>query len=462
MKQQRFKNLILSLMFLICFFLSSQLWLKLPNFLTITKQENIDNNPQVDIDLWKIVVPNSYIVNKNGSYTKFYKDNEYDFYNLAIESLENALDNYDDKYANKINGVLFPKEYLRIQFESSLPVEIFTGELNVNESQIKRKLTHIESIIFGINENDSVYVFDGTATIKIKNPKIDNSKIIEKIKQFDFSNYPVYKEDVQIDGINIPIPIPNITEARNPIFVKSELDITDKSKIEDIAKSYFDKQYDFVRTVKEINGSMAFVYKNEKVLKINADGLLEFSDSNYDLENSTDPYKGLMTALEFSLSFLSFPDDGYLSSVESVQLDGSMGYRFIFSYRVEDRPILFSKLKNDVALKVDVIGDKVVSYKRYMRDVDKTHEGDTTNVNIISAENIILQNLDKEDPLLIDDGTLRVIKKSTLNEINNIYLGYFDLSGRVSDQLLNVVWVIETNKNTYIFNAITGFLIEQW
>jgi len=49
-----------------------------------------------------------------------------------------------------------------------------------------------------------------------------------------------------------------------------------------------------------------------------------------------------------------------------------------------------------------------------------------------------------------------------IKDINNIYLGYFDLSRISKEQVLRVVWVIEAGEKCYIFNAITGALIEEW
>jgi regulatory protein YycI of two-component signal transduction system YycFG len=49
-----------------------------------------------------------------------------------------------------------------------------------------------------------------------------------------------------------------------------------------------------------------------------------------------------------------------------------------------------------------------------------------------------------------------------LEEISNIYLGYFDLSRITREQVLRVVWVIEAKDKSYIFNAISGALIEEW
>lgn len=57
---------------------------------------------------------------------------------------------------------------------------------------------------------------------------------------------------------------------------------------------------------------------------------------------------------------------------------------------------------------------------------------------------------------------LKPIKKEMIKDISNIYLGYFDLSRISKEQLLRVVWVIEIKDKTFIFNAITGLLIEEW
>jgi len=57
---------------------------------------------------------------------------------------------------------------------------------------------------------------------------------------------------------------------------------------------------------------------------------------------------------------------------------------------------------------------------------------------------------------------LKPLKREMIKDISNIYLGYFDLSRVQKEQVLRVVWVIEVGDKSYIFNAITGALIEEW
>ena len=80
------------------------------------------------------------------------------------------------------------------------------------------------------------------------------------------------------------------------------------------------------------------------------------------------------------------------------------------------------------------------------------------------AVDVINKNLDYDSPDEGNDQTpeLRPLKEEMIKDISNIYLGYFDLSRVSGEQLLRVCWVIESGDKTFIFNAITGSLIEEW
>jgi hypothetical protein len=53
-----------------------------------------------------------------------------------------------------------------------------------------------------------------------------------------------------------------------------------------------------------------------------------------------------------------------------------------------------------------------------------------------------------------------IIQNNILNSIEEVYLGYYDPSRKLSEQLIRSVWVMKTPEERYIFNAITGNLIE--
>ena len=47
-----------------------------------------------------------------------------------------------------------------------------------------------------------------------------------------------------------------------------------------------------------------------------------------------------------------------------------------------------------------------------------------------------------------------------LESIEEIYLGYYDPSRKLNEQLIRSVWVVKAGDSRYIFNALTGNLVE--
>jgi uncharacterized membrane protein (UPF0127 family) len=296
-------------------------------------------------------------------------------------------------------------------------------------------------------------------TFKFENDNINTSSIVQMIDNIDFSKHTKYSLSEKIGEEKINVPISLEEYVLSPVFVQSELDVFDTEEINKIAKNYFKNNYEYVRKVIELNGNRVYMYRTEKVLKIKEDGLLDFYDSKLDLEKSQDVYDSLMSALVFTEDFLGFPRDGYLSNIETIQYEGTYGYRFTFSYRILNRPILFSKVRENAALEIDVVGDGVVSYKRFIRNIDEGQRDKMQNIQIVPALEVINMNLQNEETTQTE---LKPLKKEMIKEISNIYLGYFDLSRITREQVLRVVWVVEIGNKSYIFNATSGKLIEEW
>lgn len=451
------KNLVLFLMVITCVFLSTQVWLQLPDFLSLNKSSYTEDpgDQDVDIDLWALIRPSKYILKNDKELKEFYSKDELLWRNTLV-SLETALKNLADSQSSTIMGEFYPEEYVMLEFENKLPIEIFAGKFQLNKDNIKSKLGYIQKIVFGLNEVNNIYIYNGESTVIIKNSMIKNLEIYDNLKAIKDSDYIKYKQDIEVEGEIIPIPIPDISTALNPVFVQSELNVKNKQAIEAIAKDYFKNNYDYVRRSEDIEGDILYVYKNEKVLKISSEGLLDFFDSNIDIDNNSNVYEGLLIALKFATNFLNFHEDMYLSEVKTAQYEGSFGYDFIFTYRIKNNPILFSKVRESAALEVEVIGNNVVSYKRLIRNLDTKQDSEMKEQKILSFEDVLKKQISVAD----EGNILKVIDKSMVKDIDNVYLAYFDYARRVKEQHLIVVWVVEINDKTYVFNAITGSLIE--
>lgn len=461
MKQGKIKNIILVAMVLVCIYLSSNVWLKLPDFLKYNADADDKKPVEIVADIWNVVRPIKNVIKYKENYTITYAD-EQDIWGKTVYVIHDAFDNLNNLTVNE--SAAFPSQYIKLDFNSNIPVEIFTEHMKIDNNNIKTKIKSVKNVIIDLENTDTIYIYNGENTVKIEGSSIDTQEITSLVKQHDFSNDIQYAFNQKIKDKIIQVPIPQEKTARNPVFVRSELDVFDTEQINKIAKDYFKSNYDYVRKSVEISGNLVYMYRTEKILKINSEGLLDFYDTTAELGNSSDVYESLVSAVNFTEEFLGFPEDGYLSNIESIEYEGNFGYRYTFSYKILERPILFSKVRQNLALQIDVFGDSVISYKRFIREIDESQSGKMSEIQILPAMEVIERNLsdDSDLPGPGEIPELKPLKQDMLEEISNIYLGYFDLSRISREQNLRVVWVIEAKDKSYIFNAITGALIEEW
>ena len=462
MKHGKVKNIILTVMVICCVYLSSNVWLKIPDVIKYeTSSGEHTEDSEIIAEIWNVVKPVKHVINYNDYYTVTYSD-ENNMWEKAVQVLTNAFADFNNADISLIPA--FPAQYLKFDFSDNIPVGIFTGQMKINNKNISEEINHIKNVIIDLNNFNSIYIYNGENTIKITGSSIDTSELANITKQHNFDNSTEFAYYQKIGNETVPVPIPLERTARSPIFVRSELDAFDTEAINRIARGYFKRDYDYVRKSVEVNGNVTYMYRTQKLLRITGEGLLDFYDATTELENSSDVYKSFVAAMGFTQGFLEFPKDVYLSNVESIDHDGNHGYRYTFSYKIIDRPILFSRVRANAALQIDVVGNDVVAYKRFIRNINESQSSQMNEIAIMQAVDVINKNLDydveEDDPERTPE--LRPLKEEMIKDISNIYLGYFDLSRVSGEQLLRVCWVIEVKDKTFIFNATTGSLIEEW
>lgn len=474
MLKTKIKNIILMVMVLICIYLSSNVWLKLPSLFSSDASEGKGDTTTTEAHIWEVLRPVKNIIKYDNYYTVLYSDNR-GLWEKALISINTAFADFANSHVTETAA--FPSEYLKFDFNTNIPVEIFTRHMEIGNENVNNTVKNIKNVIIDLENNNSIYIYNGENTLKILNDKINTKELTDIVNTINLSSKTKYSLQQKIGDEAIQVPVPLEQTALNPVFVQSELDVFDIDTINEIAKDYFRNDYDYVRKSVEVSGNLVYVYRTEKILKINEEGLLDFYDASIEPENGVDVYKSFMAAVNFIEEFLGFPEYGYLSSLENIHIDGSEGYRFTFSYNILERPILFSKVRENSALQIDVIGNNVISYKRFIRKIDDKQRDKMAQIQVIPAIDVISSNIDvseaqnttenngQNNPAIENQEVadrLKPIKPEMIKEINNIYLGYFDLSRISKEQVLRVVWVIETNEKTFIFNAISGLLIEEW
>jgi hypothetical protein len=446
---------------LACVFLSTKVWLQPPEFIVKGLESGVktEEQPVLSTDIWTVLRPLKAIVKYQDNYTVLYSEKDYNLWNKSVGLIYDALKNYVG--SSVTFDAAFPADYLKFDFASEIPIEIFTGQMELDDENLNNSIKRIKNIIIDLSDSKSIYIYNGENTIRITNSYIDTKALADSVKEIDFSRYTKYSLSEKIGNETVMIPVPLEETALNPVFVHSELDIFDTAKINEIARKYFKSNYDYVRKSVEKSGNLVYMYRTEQALKINEEGFLDFFDANIDTNSKSNIYESFISAIAFSQEFMGFPKDGYLSNVKSIQYDGNYGYGFTFSYNILERPILFSKVRANAALEVDVIGNSVVSYKRFIRNIDQSQGDKMQTVNILPAAQVISLNIQPQKAVS-GMPELRPLTTDMIKDISNIYLAYFDLSRISKEQVLRVVWVVDIKDKSYIFNAITGALIEEW
>lgn len=459
MHKEKIKNLILIFLVALAIFLSSQVWLKF-------SFERYNNTVNVELPesiyLWDKVRPAKYVLTDGKEYRIHNSECCDEIWDVFIESIGDMV-RYTE-FEAFVDEEKIENRSIKVEFDSPIPTVLFIEGMETNNNKLLSQVGNIMWIAYDF-DRDKFLVNDGEKTYGFSM----ESNIDELLSAYgDAIAYArdKYSETYVSDYGHSEIPISTSEVTLNPVFVKSEIDIDDTGQIEEIAKNYFEENFDYVRKSVDSTGSVNYIYKNEKVLKINKDGLLEFYDSIDSSLERSDVYESFKVALSFMDDFLGFPENAYLSEVELFQKDGEYGYSYVFSYNLLDKPIIFSQVRDEKAIQIDVFGSKVVLYKRFIRVVDESMEAEMKEVEVLSPDEIIARNIDFVTSLYLErsgggDVEFESIKSQILNSIYNIELAYFDPSRKLKDQLLRTVWVIRTRDRQYVFNAISGAIIEE-
>ena len=131
-----------------------------------------------------------------------------------------------------------------------------------------------------------------------------------------------------------------------------------------------------------------------------------------------------------------------------------------------EKPVIFSRVREEKAVRVDVISGKVIFYQRFIRVLDDQKNSESELILTLTPIEIFRNNLDILAVLYLEDEQAgpkeyEAAKDEIIQSIKEIYLAYFDPSRKARDQVLRSVWVVETSSRKYIFNAISGIIIEE-
>ena len=499
--KEKFKTVLLTILFLLTIILTQQLWITIPlaERLPSSKQassKDIETTDNIKM-IANIVSPQSFIVNFGGGlHTVLYSDSfnmgQEDFYGFWPETLTLFKENFFEEgatveevpkekweEANKSKSIL-------MDFSYSIPLSVIRNIAEGKEVGISGKIPELDSILIGTTEGAGVFIAS-KATDKyyqLKGKKSEFSIFSTAISLIEENGYNIYydinnfysevieKSNVVESDRILPVSLKdNIPR----IQVVEEIDTYNENQVEAFSSTFFGGSFDFIRKINETNGAVIYMDGyGRRVLKIDQTGFLEYVEE-IDPQKSTantEYWDGLKEATLFVSEHGGWPNkDTYLKEVNIIENNKRKGYEFIFGYRLNGLPVYYNEKLNSEPIEIQVMGKQVIHYKRYIKKekiaVNFLDEEDINETTIRTPLQIIDDNFEKINQnyqSTLIGGTVELDDKDLGNEvltsISSIKLGYYDQPMREPNKLIPI-WIIRFDPYTYYFDAYNGKLVYQ-
>lgn len=470
--KEKFKSFLLISLVGLSLFFTKNLWLEMPISKTqlFNKREKLSSSSYLLSDM---IAPNRYLLNFNDKYhTVFHDDYRYDLWTKAKGVLFEVLGNKDVeifKLAKEDIESYNSERSIVFYFPEKVNTYILAKAFNIKEPNlIVDEVPNIDSIYVYLGDMEPFFIFSNEEkSVGVRNKSIDPISLrqqlakIEEDKNYNF--YQTMRERMEVDNdIFIPYEMKNTIPA---VFVENEIRNLNENQKKELAEKFFNKDIDYIREIVENNGSTIYIY-NQRVLKLNVNGTLEYFHALEESIQKRNLYKSMTTAAEFISNRGKVPEGMYLSKIEKIEADNSLGYNFTFKYRVRGIPVILGNEEVSDFVHIQVFNDHVRSYKHYARKhMDKPMENLYPEGKILSSFKVMDMNYDiildsylnenkdsieKEEDIKIED---------VLASIKNVTLAYFDPCLKDVDEELIAIWLIEMEKSTYAFDIYDGSLI---
>lgn len=471
MFKERIKTFILLSLVFISVFLTRRLWIQMPYeiFPLFEKEEALSAN-YLFTDMIK---PNKYLLNFNEkNHTIFYNDDNNNLWTSTRSTLADIF------YSKGINTeIISAEEYLTYNknksivfyFPEKFSTDILARSLDVMKpNNITEKMPNVDSIYFYLGREEPYVVFSkGNQHLKVYDPNMDVENIKSKLKSIEEKDYTFYYPIRETLNANSDAYITyRMSKGMPSVYVQNEFNTDNIEEIRSIAEIFFKQGIDYIREIVEDNGSIIYVY-NQKVLKINQNGLLEYFSPLEGLVKERNLYISLNTASEFLSNHIGVPKDLYLSNIEEIESEENFGYRLTFKYRIRGIPVILGKNIAEDFIQIDVFNKYIRNYKRFIRkDMNIEPFNMLEDNRILSAFDIINMNYQLLQKEYIQNNELtgknidsEGLKEKILSSIEDISLAYLDpCTNKEKDQLIGV-WLLKVESTIYAFDIYDGNLI---
>ena len=480
MEREKYKNILLISLFLLCILLSGKILLG-----GFVKNEVLKSDEVVYksfSDVQKVLSPQSYFVSFGGNlHTGLYsEDINRIIWDKTKENLKIYLLGlkYEEISVSKWNQLVKERSF---RFE--LPFNYKIGDiyliLGIPKKDDKFMEKYVDTIIMPTNNTNQIYLgSEANSSFYIlkgldRNGEYEFKKIVENIEKsniieykrlediFSLRNLLNKKEDEAFKENSTIAPITGISDV-SIINVSNSFDDMD---IKLYAEKVFDENFNFVKKIKDIDDSIIYMYGyGDKILKFYKNGSLEYSEKLSEINNNdkTDIVDYINISLNGIEKFGDIPSNLYLSGYSKNQ-DEEVLY---FNFRIKGYNVFSNDIEGGSAYKIVIKDNKMVYFKRNIkkyvsfRELQKSNGYQTKSVDEVIEKNIdvILNRYTREKDIMLTDENKTEIIINILQDINKIDIEYFNSKNDTAN-LMYPVWEIKISNTIYCFDLYTGDIL---
>ena len=470
--KEKLKTLLLIFLVGTSLIMTQQLWIQFPE--RITKIFEPQPTYSSSYLLSDMIAPNKYLINfgKNKT-TVVYDASRYRLWDSSKEAIAEVLSSKSVKIEEKEKGLTYnnlkePSIVFYLPEKISTSIIAMAWEIK-DPNRIVDAVPYIESISIVMGDGDPFFVFSGEGKyLKVYDNTIKLEEVMADLKSIedsdDFDYYYSMSEIFELSGNDIFIPY-EIRNSLPAVYVKNDLANMNNSDKETLAQRFLEKDKDYLRQIVESNGSTIYINDN-RVLKFNLNGTIEYFHSLGNKVGDRNLYLSLSTAANF-ISQKAYSAKGmYLAEINEIEAEDSLGYKFIFKYRVRGIPVLLGNKEVNEYVQMEVFNTQVRSYRQLFRgemniDISQIQPNDNflssfdvidRNYNFFESEYLKTTNLTKEE---LGDSIIQKV----LSSIEDITIAYYDSGLMEQRERLVTIWQIKANNKIYAFDAYSGKLV---
>ncbi len=430
--------------------------------------------------LSKYINPQSYMVSFGGiSYTRIYDtDLQEQIWNEVRPVLVDTILSYEtmieierETYIKAFNdrGILF-------RMPLDLSISNFVSVFTTLAPDLEISMVTPYEFILSRRDRQGIYVYDRLndqyLLLKAVTPIHDIDALVDLVESKPYIEYrklsnrfslesTVDETHNQLNYELIPFQygkiIPSI-DVQNEIFFVNDEPV---GGFQEISEIVFGNRMDFVKRLKDVNGSTIFMYGyGEKILTFSPNGRITYQ-KRYEPNTSTELnfVEAFAIAAGRLENFGHLLDHIYLSGYEYV----NESHRFKFSYKIDDYQVeSLDPLR--APIEVEVKGSQIVKISKDMKRIVERVEN--TNIDrLYSIDECIENNYLEVSVYYLQDNNIYDSALENMayyfpirSAISEIELRYTKVESE-SDRLVPA-WYVVISDRTYLFNAYTGNMIK--